>query len=281
MARFEPLPGPDEAPTDPGRAPGREPAGRGADSRADRTRTGGGHHPGLRDQRWLRHERQRRPPAAAWARTAAPARTAASAGNGGPGTNGSLAATAACCQRQPRGQRQRCASGEQQPRRANGTVPAANGEGAVTPSGVIVPPPATVGEENRLPIFESVESDWFRRGRHGSELDRHRVEPDGGPGPGLGRLVVARGRGMAGRGGGAGTGDLGHDPGGPARSGCRRRIWCLAASPCRRRRCPRRGPPIRPGSAWRASRKASGTPGRSHRPDDDPERDEPGMEEMA
>jgi signal transduction histidine kinase len=31
---------------------------------------------------------------------------------------------------------------------------------------VIVPPPASLGEENRLPIFESVESDWFRRGRH-------------------------------------------------------------------------------------------------------------------
>jgi len=39
----------------------------------------------------------------------------------------------------------------------------------VTPSGVIVPPPATVGEENRLPIFESVESDWFRRGRRGTD----------------------------------------------------------------------------------------------------------------
>jgi len=35
--------------------------------------------------------------------------------------------------------------------------------------GVIVPPPAGLGEENRLPIFESVESDWFRRGRHGTD----------------------------------------------------------------------------------------------------------------
>jgi hypothetical protein len=35
--------------------------------------------------------------------------------------------------------------------------------------GVIVPPPASLGEENRLPIFESVESDWFRRGRHGTD----------------------------------------------------------------------------------------------------------------
>jgi hypothetical protein len=35
--------------------------------------------------------------------------------------------------------------------------------------GVIVPPAASPGEENRLPIFESVESDWFRRGRHGAD----------------------------------------------------------------------------------------------------------------
>jgi signal transduction histidine kinase len=34
---------------------------------------------------------------------------------------------------------------------------------------VIVPPAASMGEENRLPIFESVESDWFRRGRHGAD----------------------------------------------------------------------------------------------------------------
>ncbi len=35
--------------------------------------------------------------------------------------------------------------------------------------GVIVPPPppASAGEGNRLPIFEAVESDWFRHGRHG------------------------------------------------------------------------------------------------------------------
>jgi signal transduction histidine kinase len=36
--------------------------------------------------------------------------------------------------------------------------------------GIIVPPAASAGagEEHRLPIFESVESDWFRRGRHGA-----------------------------------------------------------------------------------------------------------------
>ncbi|HEY2578445.1 MAG TPA: nitrate- and nitrite sensing domain-containing protein [Streptosporangiaceae bacterium] len=36
--------------------------------------------------------------------------------------------------------------------------------GGTTPDDVIVPPAASV-EQNRLPIFESVESDWFRRGR--------------------------------------------------------------------------------------------------------------------
>jgi hypothetical protein len=33
---------------------------------------------------------------------------------------------------------------------------------------VIVPPTLSSGEGHRLPIFESVESDWFRRGRHGA-----------------------------------------------------------------------------------------------------------------
>jgi signal transduction histidine kinase len=35
---------------------------------------------------------------------------------------------------------------------------------------VIVPPASSLGEENRLPIFEAVESDWFRRGRPSVEL---------------------------------------------------------------------------------------------------------------
>ncbi|MGE5131651.1 MAG: nitrate- and nitrite sensing domain-containing protein [Gemmatimonadota bacterium] len=34
---------------------------------------------------------------------------------------------------------------------------------------VVVPPAGTAGEENRLPIFESVESDWFRRGRKATD----------------------------------------------------------------------------------------------------------------
>jgi hypothetical protein len=62
---------------------------------------------------------------------------------------------------------------------ANGAGPAVNGEAAATPPGVTVPPPAIVPEENRLPIFESVESDWFRRGRHGG--DRTAAWP--GPAP--------------------------------------------------------------------------------------------------
>jgi len=52
---------------------------------------------------------------------------------------------------------------------ADGAGAAVNGEAAAAPPGVIVPPPATVPEENRLPIFESVESDWFRRGRTGTD----------------------------------------------------------------------------------------------------------------
>jgi signal transduction histidine kinase len=35
--------------------------------------------------------------------------------------------------------------------------------------GVVVPPAGAPGEQNRLPIFESVESDWFRRGRKGAD----------------------------------------------------------------------------------------------------------------
>jgi signal transduction histidine kinase len=38
---------------------------------------------------------------------------------------------------------------------------------AASASGVVVPPADHVATENRLPIFEAVESDWFRRGRTG------------------------------------------------------------------------------------------------------------------
>jgi hypothetical protein len=34
---------------------------------------------------------------------------------------------------------------------------------------VVMPPAPSAAEESRLPIFESVESDWFRRSRHGVE----------------------------------------------------------------------------------------------------------------
>jgi hypothetical protein len=33
----------------------------------------------------------------------------------------------------------------------------------------VVPPAGPDGQGNRLPIFESVESDWFRRGRHSAD----------------------------------------------------------------------------------------------------------------
>jgi signal transduction histidine kinase len=42
----------------------------------------------------------------------------------------------------------------------------ASGSGAAA-GGVVVPPAEHVAHENRLPIFEAVESDWFRRGRSG------------------------------------------------------------------------------------------------------------------
>jgi signal transduction histidine kinase len=49
-----------------------------------------------------------------------------------------------------------------------GGVPSLSGEATLAAPSAIVPPPVSAGEENRLPIFESVESDWFRRGRHGA-----------------------------------------------------------------------------------------------------------------
>jgi signal transduction histidine kinase len=45
---------------------------------------------------------------------------------------------------------------------------AALGNEGPLPRREVIVPPASPGEENRLPIFESVESDWFRRGRHGA-----------------------------------------------------------------------------------------------------------------
>jgi len=56
---------------------------------------------------------------------------------------------------------------------------------------VIVPPPATVGEENRLPIFESVESDWFRRGRRGTDWST--TVPGAVPGPAVAPVPASAG----------------------------------------------------------------------------------------
>jgi signal transduction histidine kinase len=47
----------------------------------------------------------------------------------------------------------------------SGTFRTQDSQFGTAAGGVIVPPPASLGEENRLPIFEAVESDWFRRGR--------------------------------------------------------------------------------------------------------------------
>ena len=43
--------------------------------------------------------------------------------------------------------------------------------------GVIVPPAGSLGGENRLPIFEAVESDWFRRGRPAVDVTGSQSEP--------------------------------------------------------------------------------------------------------
>jgi signal transduction histidine kinase len=52
-------------------------------------------------------------------------------------------------------------SGGTGPRRTDGSLTGASA------SGIVIPPAEHVGTENRLPIFEAVESDWFRRGRTG------------------------------------------------------------------------------------------------------------------
>jgi hypothetical protein len=52
------------------------------------------------------------------------------------------------------------------PRLDDATLPSL--ASALSPD-VIMPPVPSAAEETRLPIFESVESDWFRRSRHGVE----------------------------------------------------------------------------------------------------------------
>jgi hypothetical protein len=52
------------------------------------------------------------------------------------------------------------------PRPVLGAPAAVTREPSTSRGAVIVPPPADdLGKQNRLPIFEAVESDWFRRGR--------------------------------------------------------------------------------------------------------------------
>jgi hypothetical protein len=59
---------------------------------------------------------------------------------------------------------------------SSGGFAAAPGFGS--PGDVVVPPAEHVAAENRLPIFEAVESDWFRRGRSG--LGGWAAQPDAG-----------------------------------------------------------------------------------------------------
>ncbi len=50
-------------------------------------------------------------------------------------------------------------------------------DGARSPSGVIVPPAVDAEEQNRLPIFEAVESDWFRRVRRSVTGPNQEIRP--------------------------------------------------------------------------------------------------------
>jgi signal transduction histidine kinase len=55
-------------------------------------------------------------------------------------------------------------------RASSGTFRSQESHFGSTGRDVIVPVAASLGEENRLPIFEAVESDWFRRGRPSVDL---------------------------------------------------------------------------------------------------------------
>ncbi len=60
-------------------------------------------------------------------------------------------------------------------------APGAGWDAGSSRSGVIVPPAGATGEEHRLPIFEAVESDWFRRGRQAVGRTSHEpAEPGNG-----------------------------------------------------------------------------------------------------
>jgi hypothetical protein len=60
-------------------------------------------------------------------------------------------------------------------------APSAGWDTGSSRSGVIVPPADGIGEEHRLPIFEAVESDWFRRGRQA--VGRSSPSPSPSPSP--------------------------------------------------------------------------------------------------
>ena len=147
MAHFEPFPGPDEAPTDPGGFPD--------GSQLAAAPTAELIAPELIAPEPVADATQGYGIGHGYDTNGGITASGSTGTNGGPGTNGSAGANGGLSANGGLG--------------ANGTGPAANGEAAMRPPGVVVPPPAAVGEENRLPIFESVESDWFRRGRHGAD----------------------------------------------------------------------------------------------------------------
>jgi signal transduction histidine kinase len=59
-------------------------------------------------------------------------------------------------------------------------APATGWEAGSSRGEVIVPPAEGLGEEHRLPIFEAVESDWFRRGRQAVGRPSRVTEPSNG-----------------------------------------------------------------------------------------------------
>src|SRR5262249_56591673 len=65
------------------------------------------------------------------------------------------------------------------------------------------PPAGGMGGGDRVPIFESGETDWFRRGRHGADRPAARAERGAVRGGGL---DLTSGRGLGGRGSGARAG---------------------------------------------------------------------------
>ena len=121
---------------------------------------------------------------------------------------------------------------------------------------VVLPLPGGTGPENRLPIFEAVESDWFRRGGH--PVGRPESPPDTGdtatPAGHRPRTPDGRRPRQCGR----RSSRIPRRPDCP--SGYPRRTWCPAARARRRRpRHPRRGAPRRrPGSACPATSRESG-----------------------